>query len=91
MQPKDTVSILDAVKEDLAAIAGGPHRKVNPIRRAALLKNEFVEVALCPIGDIQQNPCHSDHLLRPVTMYIHRAPRQMVALLRTPTLPIHLF
>ena len=82
---------LSVVKENLAPIVLRAHSEVNPVGRAPLLLNQLIKVALRAIGDIQQYPRHPDHLLRPITMDIHRATRQMITPLRAPTLPIHLF
>lgn len=82
--------LLSAVEEDLAAILFRTHREVNPIRRASSLQDQFVELPFRAIGDVEQDACHPDHLLRPVTMYIHRTSRQMIAPFRSLTLHIHL-
>ena len=64
---------------------------MNPIRRAALLQNQFVKFPLRFIRDIQQYPRHPDHLFRSITSDIHRAARQVITPLRTPTQSVHLF
>ena len=82
---------LPTVEENLPAVILGPHREVNPVGRPALLKNQFVKISLRAIRDIQQNARHPDHMLRAITLDIHRAPRQVITPLCSPTLSIHLF
>ena len=82
---------LSAIKENLPAIILRPHGEVNPVGGATLLEDEFIEVALGPISDIQQYPRHPYHMLRAITADIHRATRQVIGALRSSTHPIHLF
>jgi hypothetical protein len=80
---------LSAVEEYFTAIVVWTHREVNPIGRTALLLNQLIEVTTSAIGDIQQDYCHADHLLRTIATDIHRAARQMIGAFRAATLPIH--
>ena len=73
---------LSTIKEDLPAIILRPYREVNPIRGAALLLDQLVELLLGAISDIQQYPSHPDHVLRAITPDIHCASRQVIASLR---------
>ena len=82
---------LPAVEENFAAIILRPHREVNPIRRAALLQNQFIKVTLRTIGDIQQYSRHPDHVFRAIAADIHRASRQVIRALRAPAQSVHLF
>ena len=55
-----------------------------------LLQQQFVKVPLRLICYIQQYRRIPNHLLLPRTVYIHRAPRHMIARRHSPSQPIHL-
>jgi hypothetical protein len=46
---------LVSLEVNIAAVAFGPHGEVHPDGRAALLEDEFIEVQLLPIRDVQQD------------------------------------
>ena len=79
-----------AVVENLATIARGTYREVNPISGASLLLDQLIKIPFSPVGDIEQDACHADHLPEAVALNIHRAARQVIRALRAPTLQIHL-
>ena len=74
-----------AVVENLATIARGAYREVDPISGAALLLDEFVEITTSAISDVEQDTRHADHLLGTVALNIHRASRQVIRALGTAT------
>ncbi len=76
--PSDTGCFLPTIEKDLPPIILRTHGKVNPIGGAALLMNQFIEVALGSIRDVEQDASHADHLLRAITLDIHRTARQMI-------------
>ena len=71
-------------------IPSRPYREVHPYRRAALLQDQLIEVLLLLIRDVQQDTRIPDRLRLIFTPYIHRASRQMIAIRRPSTQPIHL-
>ena len=81
--------LLDTIKEDFAAITRRAHSEVNPVGRAPLLQNQLIEIPFGTIRDVEQDASHADYLLRTIALDIHRAAREVIRILRTPTLPIH--
>ena len=63
---------------------------MDPIGGAALLEDELIEIAMRTIGDVKQDACHTDHLLRAIATDIDRAACQVITPLGSPTFPIHL-
>ena len=88
-----------AIEDNFPPIIFRTHGEVDPIGGATLLEDELVEIltiGIVPfvrffIGDIQQNPRHADHLLRAITLDIHRTTSEMIRTLRTSTKAINLF
>ena len=81
---------LFAIKENLPAIILRPHREVNPIGGAALFEDKLIIIPLGTIRDIQQDARHSDHLLRAITLDIHRTPREMIGTFSPSAQSVHL-
>ncbi len=63
---------------------------MDPVGSAALLDDQFIEVTMSAICDVEQNPRHADHLLRAIALDIHRATREVIGVFRATTLAIHL-
>ena len=63
---------------------------MDPVGRAALFLDQFVEHPAVFISCIEQQTSIPDHLLRTQTPDIYGAARQMIAPLRTSALHIHL-
>ena len=74
----------------ISAVALGSHGEVYPDGGAALLQNQFVEVHLLTIRDVQQDAGIAYRLFLPSAVDIHRTPRQMVRVFRPATFLIHL-
>ncbi len=60
-------------------------REVDPIGGAALLEDQFIEIALGTIRDVEQDASHADHLLRAITLDIHRTTSEMIRTLSPST------
>ena len=69
---------LPTIEEDLSAIVGRSYCEMDPVGRAALFENQFIEISLRTICDIQKDYRHADHLLRPIALDIHRAAREVI-------------
>ena len=85
------LSYLPAVKKNLPPILLRANCKVDPIGGAAFLLDQFIEIALGSIRDVEQDARHADHLLRAITLDIHCTPSKMIRTLRTSTKAINLF
>ena len=73
---------LPTIEEDLSAIVGRSYCEMDPVGRAALFLDQFVEHPAVFISCIEQQAGIPDHLLRPSTSDIYGAARQMIAALR---------
>jgi len=62
---------------------------VDPVGSAALLDDQFIEVTMSAICDVEQNSRHPYHLLWAIALDIHRAAREVIRVFRATTLPIH--
>ena len=74
----------------VAAVTLGSHREVYPDSGAALLQNQFVEVHLLTVRDVQQDTGIAYRLFLPRTVDIYCAPRQMVRVGCSSAFLIHL-
>jgi len=66
----------------ISAVALGSHGEVYPDGGAALLQNQFVEVHLFTIRDVQQDAGIAYRLFLTHAVDIHRTTRQMIRVLR---------
>ena len=66
-----------AIEENFPPIILRFHREVDPIGGAAFLLDQFIEIALGSIRDVEQDARHADHLLRAITLDIHRTTSEM--------------
>ena len=94
-------NLLPTIKENLPAVLAlasvsfrrrailRPHCEVNPIGGTALLEDQFIKVAMGTIRDVEQDACHADHLLRAITLDIHRTPCEMIGAFSTSTQSVH--
>ena len=80
-----------AIEENFPPIILRLHREVDPIGSAALFLDEFIEVAMGTIRDVEQYPRHTDHLLRAIALDIHRAASEMIRAFSPSTKAINLF
>ena len=80
---------LPTIEENLPTIVFRPHREVNPIGGAAFLLDQFIEIALGSIRDVEQDARHADHLLRAITLDIHRTTSEMIRTLSPSTQSVH--
>ena len=79
---------LPTIEEDLSAIVGRSYCEMDPVGRAALFLDQFVEHPAVFISCIEQQTGIPDHLLRPKTPDIYGAARQMITPLRPTALLI---
>ena len=72
------LSYLPAIEENLPPIILRAHREVYPIRRTPLLLDEFIEIAMGTIRDVEQDASHADHLLRAIALNIDGTTSEMI-------------
>jgi hypothetical protein len=79
------MTIKSCLEVYVPSVTSRTHGEVYPDSRASLLQDQFVEVLLLAVRDVQQDAGIAYRLLLTRTVDIYRAARQMVRVRRTST------
>ena len=63
---------------------------MDPVGSAAFLDDQFIEVTMSAICDVEQNSRHPYHLLWAIALDIHRAAREVIRAFSPSTLLVDL-